>query len=233
LREEFILETKQAWRVVIGLIAGVIYPVIHAFFIVTNFDFIAILTVILRICLFFTILVMLVIAYRYSVWAKPHGLLKARGDGHSRFAARRGTYETLIAWSPILVPIGVAAVCGYYYVASIPRPDMIGFTASTRGLAYWLVIGGILVGFAYVVLKPVIKTLKPSREPRQPRIKGKEPSEQRQQITPLPIMPAKPIDKQEPLQSLSSNTAEGIKCLACGYTSPASSKECQYCRSPL
>ncbi len=215
------------------ILAGIIFPVIHAILTVSVLDFLEIQIVILRICLFFAMLVMIVFAFRYSVWAKAKGLLKARGDGHSKFSATKGVYETLIGYIPILLLIGVAAFCGYVFVASMPRPDVMGFTDWGWGLGYWLVIGGILVGFTYVIIKPVIKTLKSDHEPKQSRIKNQEPKERLQDITPSPTRPGKSIDRQELIQFISSNTAENVKCPACGSANPAGLRQCKFCGNPI
>ncbi len=228
------MEIKQARWAVIGLIGGVIYPIVHAMLTVTFFDFLAIQIIILRVCIFFAMVILIAVAVKYASWAKAKGLLKEQKPrGYSKFAAQQAAMGTFVFYLPIIACLVVVLGLGFSYVPSIPRSDMIGFASGAFGIGYWLVIGGILVPFTYFVLKPIIKTLKPEEPTKIPRMKAEKGSAALQQITTPESRPAKPIDKQELLQFLSSNTGEEVKCPACGSTNPAGTKTCRYCRNPL
>ncbi len=157
------MEKKNAIWCIIGILGGIAYPFIHAIVLFYMFpflyplDFLGIQIIILRIAILFIFLTVLYLLIRAYQILKKGGKLKETSAQMTRVSGKPKTGAMLAIGMGL---IG-GAVAIYFYIFSIAREDIFYFATWAFGIGYWLVIGGIMFLFAWVVLRPIKNAISP------------------------------------------------------------------------
>lgn len=161
------MEKNNAIWSLIGIVGGILYPIIHSVVLAVNFpfvyplDYLGVQIIILRITLMFLFVTVLYLLIRAYQILKTGGKLKETSSQMTRISGKPK--------SGVMLGVGMGFIASaliiYGYIFSFPRETIFPFAAGGFGIGYWLVIVGIVLLFGWVLMRPIMKTLfPPSRE---------------------------------------------------------------------